>query len=121
MEEHHIAHTGKCARVSENITGRCNKQDFSALPVKVLLHPEACYVLNFIRKKVEHILVSMGLNTEVISCPVTIGHGRGNPVNIEAHQVSKLPPHDSDFGHIDPIRAEKRTAAAFGTLVEVVP
>jgi len=63
----------------------------------------------------------MGLNAQVITCLVAIGNRGGNPVNVQADEVKKLPCHDGDFRCINSIGTENRTPTAFSTLEKIVP
>ena len=63
----------------------------------------------------------MGLNTEVISCPITIGNRRRDPVCVQTEQIEQLPADNRDFGRINAVRAKQGTTAAFGALEEIGP
>ena len=63
MKKHHISHACIRSWVCKDITRGCNEKDFSPFPVKVLLHPDACYVFYFVGKKIEHVFIGMWLNT----------------------------------------------------------
>ena len=84
MKQHHVPHTGICAGVGKNITGRRDKEDFRALSIKTGFHLYTGDLFNIIGKEIHHVLIRMGLNSKVVPCSVTVGHRCGNPVYVEA-------------------------------------
>ena len=87
-------------------SGRRYKEDLGSLPVNVRVHPQAGNFLYLVRKKVEHVLVGVWLDTQVIPGPVTIGHRSCNPVYIETQKICQFPPEYGNFGRINPVRTK---------------
>ena len=121
MEKDDISHGRKRPRVCKDVPRRGDKQDLSPLPVQAGLHPYSRNLFNLVHKKVDHILVGMRLNPQVIPCPVTVGDRGANPVCVQTKKVEEFSPYDGDFGGVNAIGTKKGTAAALGALKEVGP
>ena len=120
VEEHQVAHEGVGAGIGKNVARGGDEEHFRSLPVERRLDPHAVYGFNLVYEKVNHVLVGMRLDAQVIAGLVAVGDRRGDPVDVAAHQVQQFAADDGDFGSVDPIGAEERAAAAFGALKEVV-
>ena len=120
MKKHDIAHAGIGSRVSKDIAGRGDEQDLGSLPVKTGLGQDACYLLDLLTEKLQHGVVGVGLNSQVVAGAITVGHRASDPVDVAAQQVEQFSPDYGYFSGVNAIGAEEGTAAALGTLEEIV-
>src|SRR5208283_2386374 len=119
MEKHQVPHESVGPGVCENVARRGDKKNFGPLAVESRLAPDPVYSLDFIYEKFDHVLKGVRLNPEVVSVIVAVGHGADDPVDIEADEVQEFTAHHRYLCRIDPVRAEKRAAAAFRALKKV--
>ena len=90
MEKHQVAHESIGAGVCENVARRSDKEDLGPLAVESRLAPDPVYGLDFIDEKLDHVLEGVGLNPEVVSVIVAIGHGADDPVDVQADRGSRV-------------------------------
>ena len=107
--------------IGKNIARRRDKENVGALLVELGFHPHAGDLLDIVDEEVEHVLEGMGLDAQVVAVHVTVGHRRGDPVDVQPEQIEQLAAHDGDFGRVDAVGAEHRAAPALGALEQVVP
>jgi hypothetical protein len=121
MEQDEISHGRVCPGIGEHIPGRGDEKDVRPFFINVRFNPDADFFLYVIDEKIDHILESVRLNSQMVSGPVAVGYGGCNPVDVKTQEVEDFPCHDGDFSRIDAVGAKDRATPAFGALEKIVP
>ena len=95
-------------------------RNLGSLPVEAGLGQDTGYLLDLLTEKLQHGVVGVGLDAQVVAGAITVGNRTHDPVDVAPQKVQQLPTDYGYFSRVDTIGAEKRTAAAFGTLEKVV-
>ena len=77
------------ARIGKNIPGRGDKQNVGAFFVVIGLAVDPGDLLDVLDEEFQHVFESVGLNAQVVSRPITVGHRGRDPVRIEAQEVEE--------------------------------
>ncbi len=84
MKQHQIPHGGVSARIGKHITGWGNKKNVGAFFINVVIDLHAGNLFDVFYEEVEHVFEGVGLDSQVVSGAVAVGHRGGDPVDVQA-------------------------------------
>ena len=120
VEEHEIAHERVDAGIGEHVARRRDEQNFMPLLVEGRIDADARDFLDVVTEEFHDFLEGVRLDAKMVARAVAVGHRLHDPVDAKPDFMQQFASNGRDFGRVDAVGAEKRTAAALGALVEVV-